>query len=219
MSSVTTPSPVLPGWSSSELERLASEVLDREGRLVFRSEKLARLTASLPYAMGTPRRPLQPRLDAALQPAIESWLAFIVSGALARLRIRSGTIDLPRMTGGTTPCRWRYFPIPEGNPDYHVLVFSPLENGRRKKKPAREFSSSMLDLLTTREREVLGQLFDGYSAEEIGQQLALSIHTVRTHVRSIYAKLHVNSRPKLMAALARDPASIATLEKVKAVHS
>jgi DNA-binding NarL/FixJ family response regulator len=48
--------------------------------------------------------------------------------------------------------------------------------------------------LTVREKEVLRLLVDGKSKKRIAHDLALSIHTVDTHVRNIYAKLHVNTQ-------------------------
>ncbi len=51
-----------------------------------------------------------------------------------------------------------------------------------------------IDLLTERERQVLDQLAQGYRYKEIADRLALSIETVRTHVRNLYDKLHVSSR-------------------------
>lgn len=48
--------------------------------------------------------------------------------------------------------------------------------------------------LTDREREVLGELIEGKTKKQMGKSLFLSEHTVDTHLRSIYAKLHVHSR-------------------------
>jgi len=48
--------------------------------------------------------------------------------------------------------------------------------------------------LSQREREILGRIVRGFSYKEIAQQLAVSTHTVATHVRSIYRKLSVHSR-------------------------
>jgi DNA-binding NarL/FixJ family response regulator len=48
--------------------------------------------------------------------------------------------------------------------------------------------------LTDRERVVLCQLARGYSYEDIGKALDVSVNTVRTYVRSLYEKLDVNSR-------------------------
>jgi DNA-binding NarL/FixJ family response regulator len=48
--------------------------------------------------------------------------------------------------------------------------------------------------LTKREREILQQMIDGLTIKEIGTKLYLSHHTIDTHVRKIYDKLHVNKR-------------------------
>jgi DNA-binding NarL/FixJ family response regulator len=48
--------------------------------------------------------------------------------------------------------------------------------------------------LTAREEEVLALIAEGATDKEIALQLSLSIHTVKTHVRNILAKLHVASR-------------------------
>lgn len=48
--------------------------------------------------------------------------------------------------------------------------------------------------LTEREHEVLSQISQGASDKEIAQALNISLNTVKTHVRNILAKLHVNSR-------------------------
>lgn len=50
------------------------------------------------------------------------------------------------------------------------------------------------DQLTRREREVLQKLADGSTSESIAAQLAVSRHTVRTHIQNILMKLQVSSR-------------------------
>jgi DNA-binding NarL/FixJ family response regulator len=51
-----------------------------------------------------------------------------------------------------------------------------------------------LHTLTPRERDILDQLSKGCPYKEIAANSGLSIDTVRTHLRSIYDKLHVHSR-------------------------
>ncbi len=48
--------------------------------------------------------------------------------------------------------------------------------------------------LTPREQEILNYLAMGYRYKEIANKLFISVETVRTHIRNIYEKLHVNSR-------------------------
>jgi DNA-binding NarL/FixJ family response regulator len=54
--------------------------------------------------------------------------------------------------------------------------------------------------LTTRESEVLGALMRGKSADAIANESVVSVATIRTQIRSILAKLGVNSQ---LAAVAR----------------
>src|ERR1017187_3440248 len=54
--------------------------------------------------------------------------------------------------------------------------------------------SSAVVSLTEREKEVLAVLAKGYAYKEIADQLKISFETVRTHLRTIYEKLHVHSR-------------------------
>ncbi len=48
--------------------------------------------------------------------------------------------------------------------------------------------------LTEREKEVLSLIADAHSNEKIAEQLTISIHTVKTHVRHILKKLHTSNR-------------------------
>jgi DNA-binding NarL/FixJ family response regulator len=53
--------------------------------------------------------------------------------------------------------------------------------------------------LTNREREILLQMVNGLTKKEIGTKLSLSHHTIDTHVRKIYDRLHVNKRSSAVA--------------------
>jgi DNA-binding NarL/FixJ family response regulator len=53
--------------------------------------------------------------------------------------------------------------------------------------------------LTPREHEILELLVRGFRYNEIGEQLFISLDTVRTHVRHIYEKMHVRSRAEAAA--------------------
>jgi DNA-binding NarL/FixJ family response regulator len=58
--------------------------------------------------------------------------------------------------------------------------------------------------LTDRERQVLRLLADGYSYDEVGQQLFISPETVRTHVRKAMDKLDADTRTQAVARALRD---------------
>lgn len=54
--------------------------------------------------------------------------------------------------------------------------------------------SDELQLLTTREHDVLSLLVRGYSYKLAASELTIGIETLRYHIKNIYAKLHVNSK-------------------------
>jgi DNA-binding NarL/FixJ family response regulator len=53
--------------------------------------------------------------------------------------------------------------------------------------------------LTPREKEILQLLVDGLSMKQVAAQLDVSYHTIDTHQRNIYDKLHVRSRGSAVA--------------------
>ena len=53
--------------------------------------------------------------------------------------------------------------------------------------------------LTPKQSQILMQMIAGRSAEEAANVMAISVETVRTHVRDVYAKLNVGSREELFA--------------------
>lgn len=61
--------------------------------------------------------------------------------------------------------------------------------------------------LTNREREVTQLLLMGMSIAQIAGQLWITPETLRGHVKSVYAKLGVSSRPELAALLSHEPRS------------
>ena len=58
--------------------------------------------------------------------------------------------------------------------------------------------------LSEREQEVLRQLADNRTPQDIAEHLYISLHTVRTHTKNIYAKLGVHSRDELIALVRKE---------------
>jgi DNA-binding NarL/FixJ family response regulator len=58
----------------------------------------------------------------------------------------------------------------------------------------RQPHGGLIEELTEREREVLNQLAMGLTNKDIAQALMISVRTVEAHLRSVYAKLKVNTR-------------------------
>ena len=67
-------------------------------------------------------------------------------------------------------------------------------------------TSGRSDRLSAREKDVLGGLANGSSTEQIGLSLAMSPHTVRTHLRNIMRKLEANTRAHAVAIALTDGA-------------
>lgn len=59
--------------------------------------------------------------------------------------------------------------------------------------------------LTPRERQVAQHLLTGRSTADIAADLWITSETLRGHVKSVFAKLGVSSRPELFARLAHEP--------------
>ena len=61
-------------------------------------------------------------------------------------------------------------------------------------EPAAQATDSLLEPLKERELAVLRFLSTNLTSAEIGNELFLSVHTVKTHMRKLYAKLDVHTR-------------------------
>ena len=56
------------------------------------------------------------------------------------------------------------------------------------------YGGDLLSMLSRREREVLLGMVQGKQARQIGAELMISLDTVRTHTRNVFAKLDVHNR-------------------------
>lgn len=74
-------------------------------------------------------------------------------------------------------------------PSMTIKLVNLLQNNQPATQP-----SSLLDLLTQREREILSHLALGESNKVIARQLDISHDTVKLHVRHILSKLNLTSR-------------------------
>ena len=58
--------------------------------------------------------------------------------------------------------------------------------------------------LSEREKQVLQLLVNGYSYKMIAAEMFIAIDTVRSHIKKIYEKLHVNSKSEAVAKAFKD---------------
>ncbi|MBR6625753.1 MAG: helix-turn-helix transcriptional regulator, partial [Mailhella sp.] len=55
-----------------------------------------------------------------------------------------------------------------------------------------------IETLSKAEKAVFDLYVEGFSAPEIAERLHVTIHTVKSHNRRIYAKLNISSRKELL---------------------
>ena len=75
-----------------------------------------------------------------------------------------------------------------------VLMGDMLPNGVR----GRRLEEPSIDLLSDRERQVLGLVARGYSSRQIAEQLYLSVRTIETYRSRLMEKLNLTSRVSLV---------------------
>jgi DNA-binding CsgD family transcriptional regulator len=107
---------------------------------------------------------------------------------------------VPRARVATPSGRWLIVHAtclrdPTGGEDRVAVMIEPARRA--------ELASLVVELyeLTEREQQVTQLLVRGLSIDEIASALWLSKHTVRDHVKAIFAKAGVTSRPELTAKL------------------
>jgi len=86
----------------------------------------------------------------------------------------------------------------------HTLVKggSPM-SPKIARKVIREFQDEGIDeqyLLSHRETEIVKEIENGLSYKDIAVKLAISPHTVHTHIKNIYEKLHAKDRQGALVA-------------------
>lgn len=75
-----------------------------------------------------------------------------------------------------------------------VLAFFRGESPIQKALPGAGASNIAPAALTARETDVLRLLAKGYTVAESGKALSLSVNTIKTHIKNVYARLDVSSR-------------------------
>jgi DNA-binding NarL/FixJ family response regulator len=74
-------------------------------------------------------------------------------------------------------------------------------------------ATSSVPQLSPREREIMHLMAEGLTAERIGDQISVSVETVRTHVRNVIRKLQARNRVHAIAlALERGEIALGTFD-------
>jgi LuxR family maltose regulon positive regulatory protein len=78
---------------------------------------------------------------------------------------------------------------------YAAKLLSVLESETEaRSRPPHPAINALVEPLSDREMDVLQLLNTGMTSTQIAEQLYISVHTVRTHIKNIYGKLDVHSR-------------------------
>ena len=176
-----------------------SELFDRDDRF------------SLVVTVRTSDRFLETIARVTVQVGIIGWVLPPHGGAgiLERLRDRadapriavySGSID-PDMArkvmayGGAGYCS-------KSEPPARLLdTVSAIANGQMVFPfvDVRQLHRDPWEMLTPRERELLGAVAEGHSNAELARELKLSINTIKFHLRNLYDKLSIKNRAQAVA--------------------
>jgi LuxR family maltose regulon positive regulatory protein len=80
-----------------------------------------------------------------------------------------------------------------------LAVFDASEGAHRQEMPPLPIEQPLVEPLTERELEVLRLLPSHLSSTEIAEQLLISVHTARFHIKNIYGKVGAHSRGEAVA--------------------
>ncbi len=120
-----------------------------------------------------------------VEPREEDILRFIEAGATGYISQQSSFADLlhtiKAVHHGQTLC----------SPRITALVFARIAELSHQRSRLQDVPEVRL---TPREHEVLQLLASGYRNSEIGEQLGIALHTVKSHVHNLLEKLHACGR-------------------------
>lgn len=116
----------------------------------------------------------------------------LAAGAHGYLLKSTGGAELIRAVHHVAERRHVLDPAVAGGVIAHLVAAEKSPTRREPRSPTIDRSQ-----LTAREADVLDLLADGLTNQGIGERLQISVTTVKTHVRSLYAKSGVTSRVQL----------------------
>ena len=189
------PSPTREQLAHLAVERLGSPVVivGKDGRVLFWNQAAEQQFGYRPAeAEGRPLDALLPssngnseQASALAEAAASGSAAF-----LAEYRTRTGkAVSLAVAVDAVSDSNG-------GAPAWFVLTSRPVAAMRRL--AAAPQSRQDLDGLTTRQREVLHLIAEGWSTRHIAQKLTLSVKTVETHRAHLMQRLRVDSVARLV---------------------
>jgi LuxR family maltose regulon positive regulatory protein len=188
----------------------SAAVTTSASRLAVRGDangELALMRAWSEAAAGSPhtaRAAVAPMLDGSVRPTlpstlVEAWLVEV--WAALRLNDRPAARQALQTALAHAEPMEALRPFALAGPGVRVLLVDQLGGTRdpaafayRCMAARRRGSQSAAPELSAREQDVLAQLVSLSNLGEIAEELAVSVNTIKSHVRAIYGKLGVNTR-------------------------
>jgi DNA-binding CsgD family transcriptional regulator len=164
----------------------ATFILANDLRMIWANAAARTLIAS-----GADIREVQGRFTFQDRDAVSPFRAF-----LAALTQAPKAWVYKRRQGSHLVVRAEMIEPEEGPPAYGVMVYDPDADGSYVWA---DFGSALG--LTGSECRVVRRMVEGGDVEAVAEALCISVETVRTHVRNIYAKLGVRNREQLFALI------------------
>lgn len=114
----------------------------------------------------------------------------------------SGHGNIPMAVRAVQAGALDFLPKPYSDQELLDRINQALQVDRERRHKRREEATlrARFELLTRREREILGLVVAGQTNKEIGQHLAISIKTVETHRARVMEKMRVDNLASLCAA-------------------
>ena len=124
-----------------------------------------------------------------------------INRLLGAFDFRFSLADFPKAAGSPEPSYGRAGDLQLGleianEPEIHTAQPGKSRSAAEPALHVREVVQNLVEPLTGRELEVLQLLGTGLSGQEIADKLVISRGTLKTHLKRIYDKLQVNSRPQ-----------------------
>lgn len=83
------------------------------------------------------------------------------------------------------------------------MVLERLQAGAAGEAGPAAGTAAVADPITPRERQILREIDQGKTYKEIAAALAISVHTVHSHIKSIYERLHASGKREALATARR----------------
>src|SRR5947208_1309753 len=99
------------------------------------------------------------------------------------------------------PCEWPLNNSCAVSRPHFLIEFENLRKSAATGHQTSGASLSHLARLTRREQDLARLVCDGHSNQEIADETGLSLETVKKHLHSIFGKLEVPSRSRLMTLM------------------